>query len=182
MKAIQALLFSLLLPSFDLAAQSTNAPAAPTAPPKNLKPLVHISSFSETQATGWHYHSERTMIGDPVKIFRIQFRITDDSVTALDTGKIYFFDNDKALIHTIEIETGASRQTLMNTPNLISSLSGLKKGKSYNIVVPYNPAQIKWRTAIVVMGAKEQFTAKTSPASAKIKDFEFKEKDRTIED
>jgi len=122
------------------------------------------------------------------KYFRIQFKILDPSVASLDTAIVYLFDQKKELIGSLKdfgpqakIAGTDSKENILNYPNMLNTLSGLEKNKSYNLIFRYTQNEIPFKYAVGVIGTKDKIVADTIPGSAKLDEFTFEGKDRLVQ-
>src|SRR5690242_11100607 len=69
--------------------------------PVQVKKPVEISEFMQTTPqVGFFFKSSNGALM-PAKLFKVGFKITDPSLTALDTAKIYFYNNKKEPLDTL---------------------------------------------------------------------------------
>ena len=170
MKKLYLFLFAIVFLGFFLLAKNTFSEE------KNNPPF-NVTVFMRDQPPNWFFIGPKGGPDqtDPVRVFRVQFRITDPSITALSTSSIYLYNQDKELVEkfTRPDSQGKDMQAVIN---IINNLNGLKPNKTYSLIFPYSDKRTKWKTAIAVLGTKDRCVVKTLPASEKFEDFEFKEK------
>lgn len=150
-------------------ANPTPTPAPETGPEAPFT-ISTIQDFSG--AGGWYVQEKGKRI--ELKGFRIAFKVKNDSVTSLDTARVYLYDSKKVLMQALDNYSSAEK-TMAGVPNMITSLKGLQKNKVYNLLFPY-PKNTRWKYAVAIIGNSQQIVAETLPSSAKIADFDFKEK------
>ena len=140
------------------------------APPP---PLV-ISTFQSQQASNWYLQKPDGKLSI-LKYFRIQFRISDGSVEALDSAHVYLYDTNKELVDKLD-NFSQTEKSMVPSPNIVTSLKGLSANKSYNLVFSYEAAAVKWKYAIAVIRVGDHTVTDVLPSNTKVEDFDFKEK------
>jgi len=140
------------------------------APPP---PLV-ISTFQSQQASNWYLQKPDGKLSI-LKYFRIQFRISDGSVEALDSAHVYLYDANKELVDKLD-NFSQTEKSMVPSPNIVTSLKGLSANKSYNLVFSYEAAAVKWKYAIAVIRVGDHTVTDVLPSNTKVEDFDFKEK------
>jgi len=126
-----------------------------------------ILDLVDSNTMGWKFRGTNTS----ARYLRIHFQIKDSSIKSLDTAMIYLFDQDKkkvGVLKRISSQRIASFQT-------ISKLTDLEP-KTYNLVYTYNPAELKFKYAIAVLGTKEKVVTRTMPGKLDLSEFDFSEK------
>lgn len=134
--------------------------------------------------------------------FAVQFKMKDPFVPELERAVIYLFDDQNKLIHTLS-ETNPhafpsrtekkQKGITMDFPNVIASPEDLKFDTIYTLIfrhmlpapeareVHAQKTEFKWKYAIAVIGAEEQYVYKVLPAWKKVEELEFPEKKSGIE-
>ena len=156
---------------------NSTKPAAPKTPPFIVSGLMTGQSNN-----GYMLNSK----GKPAQIayFKAQVRVNDKNISSFDTARLYVFNKDKELIYTFDcpdpmITSRTGEQVpVVDAPNLLIDLEGLKENKSYSLVYPYVREDLKWKYAVLVVGTKDVVVTDTLPSSAKAEEFEFKEKEK----
>ncbi|MDD2709017.1 MAG: hypothetical protein PHV34_13610 [Verrucomicrobiae bacterium] len=155
-------------------AQSTDTNATATAGAAVKLPLT-ITLFQQANAANWFYTSKgRT---SAVKLFKVQFKVLDDSLTEFEVARVYLYNDKKELIHTLaEPEGSENAKGMQGIPNIISMPKNLRKNTGYHLLFAYPGDQIKWKYAVAVLGTDQAVVADAIPHMSKAHDFEFKEK------
>ena len=153
-----------------------------TAAPKGNAPFK-ITSFMNSQIPDAFTDAKGARI--TMKYFRVQFKITDASVASLDSAVVYLFNQKKELVGSLtdmnpqaKLAGVNASENVLNYPNMLSTLTGLEKNKSYNLIFMYQLNEIQFKYAVAVLGTKEMVVADTIPGSAHVQDFNFDGKDR----
>jgi hypothetical protein len=143
--------------------------AADTKSPSTPPPF-QITLLEDKKSTAVIYENSNK----DVSIFRVQFKILNDSVKNLDVAKVYFYNDKRELIDTL---TNFGTQFL-GASNTLKDLHGLDKNKLYNLEFTYQKGTVKWKYLVAVIGTKEQVVGRTLPSSEKPANFDFPEKDK----
>ena len=110
-------------------------------------------------------------------MFRLQFKILDESITKLDFAKIYFYNDKRELVDTLM----PSNTSFLRQNNTISNLKNLDKNKLYNMEFIYTKGDLKWKYLIAILGDKNAVVAYVKPSGEKASAFDFPEKAQLIE-
>lgn len=123
---------------------------------------------------------------------RVEFKIKDKSVTKLDTAAVHLFDKEGKLVQTltkidpsgyfpIPTSGGTPKKQSGRYQNMITELTDLRAGASYNLIFP-SPDKKSWKTVIAVVGDSTipSCVYKTMPTNVDVMTLEFKEKPFSI--
>ncbi len=147
---------------------------------------LKITTFMNSQVPEAFIDSKGQRI--VMKYFRIQFKITEPSVSSLDTAVVYLFNQKKELVGSLtDVNPQAKlagtniKENILNYPNMLTQLTGLEKNRNYNLIFMYTMNEIQFKYAIAVVGTKDKVVADAIPGSAKIDDFKFDGKDKLVQ-
>ncbi len=150
------------------------------AEPQKGEPPFMITSLMSTQPPDWHFTGKDDS-NHILKCFKLHFKVVDPSVTSLKEARIYLYNQNKELVHTLATIEAKGDQ-MLGIPNVITTLAGLNKltpNKVYSLIYTYDATIIKWNYAIAVIGVDRQFVAKIQPMTD-LNGFDFKEKSLLI--
>lgn len=148
----------------------TGTVVAQEAAPTPKKPTFDITSCKENSypaPEGFYWPKDK-------KMFKLTFKMLDDSVSSLDRAAIYLYNDKKELVDTL-VNVDEARHLASSTPNIITKLDELKK-KTYNLIFPFEANILKYKYMIAVIATKEAVSIATNPTNLNVAEFDFKEK------